>query len=118
LSPTPGPGRYSTAKSTLRLDKKFTMKKKYNQRLNQTLPGPADYSLNDEKIKGGRIGKTKRIFGAKKSIDPSPGSYTPIYRHIKKRTPRYSFPSSRKPIIIEQTPGPADNSVRSMFKRK
>lgn len=104
----PGPGRYSISTNSFDNPKKgvkFGVKVK--QKLNQTLPGPADYiNLTPKRIRGGRIGTCKRIIGLNQSTDPSSQSYTPQFDFVKKKTPRYSFPSSRKKRKIEESPGP------------
>jgi len=37
---------------------------------------------------------------------------------LENRTPRHQFPSSRKPLIIEETPGPAELTVKDIFNDK
>ncbi|CAI2364115.1 unnamed protein product [Moneuplotes crassus] len=117
---TPGPGRYSLASSTLRLDKNFTMKKKYDSKFNQTLPGPADYNnLSQKSICGGTIGRTKKKWRELKNMEPSPDSYSPDYNSVKKRKPHFAFPSSgRKAIRLEEYPGPAEPSVKESMSVK
>ena len=83
--------------------------------MNQTLPGPADYYTESQRtIKGGKIGETKRILMSKKSIDPSPQSYSPQFKFIKKRNPKFVFPSGRKALIIKPTPGPAEKNIQDI----
>jgi hypothetical protein len=104
----PGPGRYTVTTNSFENSKKgvkFGVRVK--QKLNQTLPGPADYTnLTPKLIRGGKIGTCKRIIGLNQSMDPSSQSYTPQFDVIKRKTPRYSFPSSRKKKKIEDSPGP------------
>lgn len=104
---TPGPGNYSINQSSFDKIRGITMGVKPESKLNQTLPGPADYNNTSPKtLKGGKIGTSNRLLSFKAYIDPSPQSYTPSYSSIKRKTPRFTIPSSRKPIKITETPGP------------
>mmetsp|Transcript_35814 Transcript_35814/g.35436 ORF Transcript_35814/g.35436 Transcript_35814/m.35436 type:complete len:135 (+) Transcript_35814:73-477(+) len=96
------------------------MKKKYDSKFNQTLPGPADYNnLSQKSICGGTIGRTKRKWRELKNMEPSPDSYSPDYNSVKKRKPHFAFPSSgRKAIRLEEYPGPAEPSVKESMSVK
>lgn len=117
----PGPGRYSVANHSIGKNKrKLTIGVKLKHELNKTLPGPADYQTRTPmRIKGGRIGTTKRLFNLKRENDPSPHSYSPDVQTVKPKTPRFTFPSGRKKLIIEDTPGPshylAEKSYQSLI---
>ena len=105
---TPGPGRYSTNYYSIDSNiKKRTIGIKLKDKFNQTLPGPTDYfNKSTENIQGGTIGRSNRLLTACSEIEPSPHSYSPKLKAIKPRTPRFTFPWSRKEMQIENTPGP------------
>ena len=104
---TPGPGQYTLPTSAISLKRGCTMGVKIKENLNRTLPGPADYvSESPKRHKGGRIGTAKRLLNAKSFLEPSPQSYSPKLKFVKPNTPKFKFPSSRKAILIDETPGP------------
>jgi hypothetical protein len=89
---------------------------------NQTLPGPADYNSNyPQTVKGGKIGTSIRLI-LNKGIDPSPQSYSPTEKTIRRKSPRFSFPSSRRAIKIQESPGPAPillkEQIRAILKNQ
>jgi hypothetical protein len=51
-----------------------------------------------------------------KGIDPSPQSYSPAEKTIRRNSPTFSFPSSRRAIKIQESPGPAPFLLKEQIK--
>lgn len=116
---TPGPGKYTINSSSLSRTRGITMAKKYEKRNTQTLPGPADYeNLTSKSLKGGKIGNAKRLLMLREAFGPSPQSYHAEKNTTRKSHPKFTFPSSRKAIVIEDSPGPAPVLVKEIFNSR
>ncbi|CAD8049951.1 unnamed protein product [Paramecium primaurelia] len=100
-----GPGCYNIA-SLLRSDIGFKIPKSQRKNKMDILPGPGEYSFQDNKTKGIKIGTSPRM---EKSvlIGPGPADYSP--RITTDTSPRAVFGTAQRAINQkEKLPGPGD----------